>query len=119
MQDDFVWLKQDGQDYPIVLAQNSDGVIIGWAMAYFDADQWHEYIEVFVNIEYRRRGIGTKLCNSLMVAWRKRYNEKVDFAVFTHDNTSLNFYESLGLRTTEKDQDIISERDLTSEVISV
>lgn len=80
-----------------------DSRVVGYALYHsgYDTDKGARLIyliDLFVSQEWRRRGIGEKLMQSISEVGRKRNAEWIVWNVFKRNPSATSFYEKLGAR---------------------
>lgn len=93
-------LREDSPPFRCLLAQ-VDGVVVGFALFFFNYSTWRGcqglYLEdLFVEPDYRKRGIGAQLLVRLAKVAQERGCERMEWVVLDWNTPAIEFYRSLG-----------------------
>ena len=88
------------ETYPYFVAESGDGDVIGYAYAGAlrkrDAYRWTVELSVYLDVEHRRRGIGSALYAALLRTLARQGFESAYGVVTLPNPESVGFHESLG-----------------------
>jgi ribosomal-protein-alanine N-acetyltransferase len=93
----FSLLRLHGDMFYVALA---DGETVGYVVGAKRRDGSGHVISIAVRPEWRRRGIGTKLMEALLDAFKKRGLRKAVLEVAVSNREAIAFYERLGFKAT-------------------
>jgi len=111
----YVYIKDFGLDTDCGLVAECDGRIIGAAWtrsipAYGHIDECTPELAISVLAEYRGRGIGTMLINSLFDLLRERGYKRTSLSV-QQNNPAVRLYGRLGYKITDEKLDHVGNED--------
>lgn len=98
-------LEQSHPPFRCLLAQREERVV-GFALFFFNYSTWRGrpglYLEdLFVDIEYRKQGIATKLLQALAQEALERGCARMEWMVLDWNMPAIEFYRSLGAQMME------------------
>jgi phosphinothricin acetyltransferase len=93
------WLGQRGPRYPVIVAE-VNGAIVGWAsLNQFNPRQAYDHVvdfSIYIEREWRGKGIGGTLLDRLVVLARSRGYHKMVLVALPHNEAGLALYARAG-----------------------
>jgi phosphinothricin acetyltransferase len=109
------WFHRHGPRHPVIVAESA-GAIIGWAslnqFSLRPAYQFVADLSVYVDRQWRGKGIGTRLLQEIEVRARSLDYHKIVLSAFPFNQAGMRLYERFGFRTvgTYHEQGLIDGR---------
>jgi phosphinothricin acetyltransferase len=95
------WLEARGPRHPVLVAE-SDGAVVGWAsLNVFNPRRAYEHVadlSLYVEREWRGRGVGRRLLDALVARARELDYHKLVLAAFPWNEAGMRAYQRAGFR---------------------
>jgi phosphinothricin acetyltransferase len=95
------WLEARGPRHPVLVAE-SDGAVVGWAsLNVFNPRRAYEHVadlSLYVEREWRGRGVGRRLLDALVARARELGYHKLVLAAFPWNEAGMRAYQRAGFR---------------------
>jgi phosphinothricin acetyltransferase len=95
------WLEARGPRHPVLVAE-SDGAVVGWAsLNVFNPRRAYEHVadlSLYVEREWRGRGVGRRLLDALVARARELGYHKLVLAAFPWNEAGMRAYRRAGFR---------------------
>lgn len=104
------FISADKNEFAKILAAYDDTIPVGYAVAYFAADE-SELPSIAVRPDIRRRGIGTELLTSLFKEVKKHGAQKMFLEVRQSNDSAISLYEKNGFITAGTRKNFYSDPD--------
>ncbi|MBI1733683.1 MAG: N-acetyltransferase [Candidatus Rokubacteria bacterium] len=97
------WLAGRSPRHPVIVAQTASGDIVGWgSLNVFNARPAYRFVadfSVYVDREYRGKGVGRVLLARLIELGREHGYHKLVLSAFPFNTGGMTLYDRLGFRT--------------------
>ncbi len=102
MEEKLRWFLRHGPRHPVLVAE-SNGVVIGWAsLNTYNPRKAYQYVadlSVYIERQWRGKGIGRRLLETLLPLGQALEYHKIVLAAFPFNTAGMKLYERLGFRT--------------------
>ena len=97
------WLAARSPRHPVIVAEAADGSVAGWAsLNAFNAREAYRFVadlSIYVEREYRGKGVGRVLLGRLVELGREHGYHKLVLSAFPVNASGMALYTKLGFRT--------------------
>ena len=97
------WLASRSPRHPVIVAETPPGDVVGWgSLNVFNARPAYRYVadfSVYVDREYRGKGVGRVLLSRLVELAREHGYHKLVLSAFPFNSGGMALYERMGFRT--------------------